>query len=233
MALITKETFRVGIDHNIAKSTAFISNQQNQPVESIDIRMLDKTIKKLKVFSLKIQRCGYYLDNQRIVRSQIIHEEEIELSSGEIDFIKRADIIARTVTEFLKKFEEEKTTKFTRVALEDYARRSLSDKFKIAEVTGILKLYLRKNNFNDIFLIPPTSLKSFIAEFGHADKEVIAEAMLLKLGFTLANDDLNDSFLLSIFEKKEKIDGNKKGTRTNKKLSSNSDTRGLPICGAN
>ena len=63
------------------------------------------------------------------------------------------------------------------VYLEDYAFAATGKVFNIAENTGILKHYLKKNKFN-FETIPPTVIKKHATGKGNANKELMYETFL-------------------------------------------------------
>ena len=63
------------------------------------------------------------------------------------------------------------------VYLEDYAFAATGRVFNIAENTGILKHYLKKNKFN-FETIPPTVIKKHATGKGNANKELMYETFL-------------------------------------------------------
>ena len=63
------------------------------------------------------------------------------------------------------------------VYLEDYAFAATGRVFNIAENTGILKHYLKKNKFN-FETIPPTVIKKITTGKGNANKELMYETFL-------------------------------------------------------
>ena len=70
------------------------------------------------------------------------------------------------------------------VYLEDYAFAATGRVFNIAENTGILKHYLKKNKFN-FETIPPTVIKKITTGKGNANKELMYETFLTETNVDL------------------------------------------------
>ena len=70
------------------------------------------------------------------------------------------------------------------VYLEDYAFAATGRVFNIAENTGILKHYLKKNKFN-FETIPPSVIKNISTGKGNANKELMYETFLAETNVDL------------------------------------------------
>lgn len=68
-------------------------------------------------------------------------------------------------------------------------------KYDNAELHGVLKLYFWERNIK-IILVPPTTLKKFIADSGKADKQEVQKGIADKYGYRITQDDEADAFAL-------------------------------------
>lgn len=79
---------------------------------------------------------------------------------------------------------------------EDYAFGAKgSSVFQIGEMGGVLKTLCYDMGL-DVLLVPPSSLKMFIAGKGNADKDGVAAAIEDKYGMVFRNSDEADAFAL-------------------------------------
>lgn len=79
------------------------------------------------------------------------------------------------------------------VAYEGYAMGVRGGRtFDMGEQGGVLKHYLWKEGV-DALLIPPTSMKMFVAGSGNADKPKVAGFILAELGYALPSEDESDA----------------------------------------
>lgn len=118
--------------------------------------------------------------------------DNITVNEGEIDHVKRIVLISERIEKILKQF------KVNVVGLEGYAfaKGRTGMVFQIGELGGLVKGILRKNEVKT-FIIPPTSLKSYITGNGHAQKEDMQNAILRKYGIAFEDDNEADAFALA------------------------------------
>jgi len=64
--------------------------------------------------------------------------------------------------------------------------------FDIGELGGVLKHYFWGAG-GDMLLVPPSSMKMFVAGKGNADKVAVAEAITEELGYVLPSEDESDA----------------------------------------
>lgn len=126
------------------------------------------------------------------VNDEYIEHSEVISKDGELDHLKRIILIEQRIEKILKQF------KVTQVGIEGYAfaKGRAGMVFQIGELGGLVKTMLRKNNY-PFTIIPPTSLKSYIAGNGHAQKEEIQAAVLRRFGLSFDDDNEADAFGLA------------------------------------
>lgn len=122
----------------------------------------------------------YYLnnnknDNQVLTKFPNIHGE---LHKSYEDNIERYENISSFFIEKLIKF------KVTKVFIEGYAFMAKGLVFNIAENTGILKYFIRKNNI-DLDVFSPATIKKYASGKGNCDKQKMIESFQERTGVYL------------------------------------------------
>ena len=100
--------------------------------------------------------------------------------------------IAQQIIEVLNKFG------VSEVMIEDYGGRFKSSLIVLAELGGVVKLYLSLNQIK-FQVVSPTMLKKFFTGKGTADKNIMIKEAYKRYGFDTDSDDIADAFALSVF----------------------------------
>lgn len=163
---------------------------KNQPEEKLKEFGLDKTYLNsnhvIAGIDPSLQKTGLIILNSK---GQVIAEELIK--PKKIDGIPRLKFIKDRIIELLKEH------KVTVVAIESYSFGSRGRAtFSLGELGGVVRLALHENNFN-YYDVSPSSLKSFIAENGAADKKMMREAVIRKYRLDISEDNICDAYSLS------------------------------------
>jgi crossover junction endodeoxyribonuclease RuvC len=105
--------------------------------------------------------------------------------------VERLQFIRNELLSNLKKYH------VTVVSIESYSFSSRGRAmFNLGELGGVIRLALFDNQF-PYFDVSPSSLKSFIAENGLADKEMMRKAVLRKYKLDISEDNICDAFSLA------------------------------------
>lgn len=133
-----------------------------------------------------LQKTGLIIMNGK---GQILCEELIK--PKKLAGIERLKFIKDQLLSFLKVYN------VTVVAIESYSFGSRGRAtFSLGELGGVLRLSLLENKY-PYFDVSPSSLKSFIAENGAADKEMMRQAVKRKYSLDIKEDNICDAFCLS------------------------------------
>lgn len=121
-------------------------------------------------------------------KGQVLGEELIKTK---LMGIERLVFIKNSILTLLKKHN------VTIVAIESYSFGSRGRAtFSLGELGGVLRVALMENKYN-YFDVSPSSLKSFIAENGSADKVMMREAVKKKYKLDISEDNICDAYSLS------------------------------------
>lgn len=133
-----------------------------------------------------LQKTGIIILNSA---GDIIHEELIK--PKKLKGIERLIFIRNRMVEILNKFG------VTVVAIESYSFGSRGRAtFSLGELGGVLRVGLTDAEF-DFYDVSPSSLKSFIADNGAADKIMMREAVKAKYKLDIEEDNICDAFSLA------------------------------------
>lgn len=120
---------------------------------------------------------------------KVIFEELIK--SKKLKGIARLKMIKDRLIVLLKQY------KVTVVAIESYSFGSRGRAtFSLGELGGVLRLALLENKFK-FFDVSPSSLKSFVAENGAADKIMMRQAIIRKYRLDISEDNIADAYGLA------------------------------------
>lgn len=133
-----------------------------------------------------LQKTGVIILNSK---GEIIHEALVK--PKKLKGIARLVFIRDEVLSILKKFG------VTVVAIEGYSFGSRGRAtFSLGELGGVLRVGLLDNKY-DFFDVSPSSLKSFVAENGAADKVMMRAAVKNKYKLDIREDNICDAFGLA------------------------------------
>jgi crossover junction endodeoxyribonuclease RuvC len=133
-----------------------------------------------------LQKTGIIIMNSS---GKVIHEELIK--PKKLKSIARLKMIKDRLIHLLK------VHKVTVVAIEGYSFGSRGRAtFSLGELGGVLRLSLLENNFK-FFDVSPSSLKSFVAENGAADKVMMRQAVIRKYRLDISEDNICDAYGLA------------------------------------
>lgn len=133
-----------------------------------------------------LQKTGLIILNSK---GQVLHEELIKPKN--LKGIERLQYIRDRLIHLLKEHQ------VTIVAIESYSFGSRGRAtFSLGELGGVLRLALLDYNYN-FFDVSPSSLKSFIAENGAADKVMMKEAVKIKYRLIISEDNICDAYSLA------------------------------------
>jgi crossover junction endodeoxyribonuclease RuvC len=133
-----------------------------------------------------LQKTGVIIINSKGV---VIAEELIKPKT--LKGIARLKFIKDKVLKLLKEH------KVTVVAIESYSFGSRGRAtFSLGELGGVLRLTLLENSYK-YFDVSPSSLKSFIAENGAADKVMMRQAVIRKYRMDISEDNICDAYSLA------------------------------------
>lgn len=105
--------------------------------------------------------------------------------------VQRLQFIRNELLTYLRKYNVDV------VGIESYSFSSRGRAmFNLGELGGVIRLALFDNNFK-FFDVSPSSLKSFIAENGLADKEMMRKSVLRKYKLDIIEDNICDAFSLA------------------------------------
>lgn len=122
-------------------------------------------------------------------QGKVIHEELIE--TKKLRSMERLYVIKKRITEILEEY------KVTIVAIESYSYGSKGRSiFNLGELGGVLRLLLWEKKYK-YYDVSPNSLKSFIADNGAADKEMMRAAVVRKYKLDIEDDNICDAFGLA------------------------------------
>lgn len=106
--------------------------------------------------------------------------------------MERLDFIRREVSEFISSIP----TYPTFLALENYAFASKGDTTKLAELGGIIKLTLFRNNIPFI-KAAPIQVKKFATGDGRSEKDQVMLQVFKRWGFEASDNNQADAFVLA------------------------------------
>lgn len=133
-----------------------------------------------------LQKTGIIILNSK---GDIIHEALIK--PKKLKGIERLIYIRDQVLSNLKKFG------VTVVAIEGYSFGSRGRAtFSLGELGGVLRVGLKDHAY-DFFDVSPSSLKSFVADNGSADKVMMRQAVKNKYKLDIQEDNICDAFGLA------------------------------------
>ena len=133
-----------------------------------------------------LQKTGIIILNSA---GDIIHEELIQ--PKKLKGIERLIFIRNRMIDVLNKFG------VTVVAIEGYSFGSRGRAtFSLGELGGVLRVGLTDSSF-DFYDVSPSSLKSFVADNGAADKVMMREAVKNKYKLDIKEDNICDAFGLA------------------------------------
>lgn len=113
------------------------------------------------------------------------------IKPGKLKGIARLKYIKDTLIKILQKH------KVTVIAIESYSFGSRGRAtFSLGELGGVLRLALLENGFK-FFDVSPSSLKSFVAENGAADKVMMRQAIIRKYRLDITEDNIADAYGLA------------------------------------
>lgn len=132
-----------------------------------------------------LQKTGLIIINSQ---GQVIEEELIKTK---LKGIERLKYIKDQLLALLKKH------KVSIVAIEGYSFGSRGRAtFSLGELGGVIRLALLEGGYN-YFDVSPSSLKSFIAENGSADKVMMRQAVRAKYKLDISEDNICDAYSLA------------------------------------
>lgn len=174
-----------GLDLSLRGAAIVIINSRGETIHQELIEV--NTKKKNKSRMHDVHEINYKVNGEY---SDI--SDDITINGGEIDHVKRIVLISERIEKILKKF------KVNLVGLEGYAfaKGRTGMVFQIGELGGLVKGMLRRNEIKT-YIIPPTSLKSYIANNGHAKKPEMQNCILVKYGIAFEDDNEADAYALA------------------------------------
>lgn len=181
-----KDVFVIGLDMSLRHSGIVIINNKKEVVhqESIIYEEVKKTVKKKR----KDTHYMIFKINGKI------HDKKFDITDYEdhsIDSLERIIVVKKRVEFLLKKYN------ITHAVIEAPSYASVGLKVQLTELTTPIKvaLKLKKRPF---YLVPPKTLKYYIAGTGNAEKKDIQKAVLEKYFLVFEDDNESDAFGLAI-----------------------------------
>lgn len=175
----------IGLDLSLRHSGIVIINNKKEVVhqESIIYEELKKTVKKQR----KDRHFMVFKINGEL------HEKKLEITADDhsIDSIQRIIVVKKRVEALLKKY------KITHAVIEAPSFGSVGQKVQLTELTTPIKIALKLKKI-PFYLVPPKTLKYYIAGKGNAEKEDIQRAILEKYFLAFEDDNESDAFGLAI-----------------------------------
>ena len=171
-----------GLDLSLRHSGIIILNDEGEIVHQESIVLLDRQKDRKKYYKMKFKVNGEYID------------EEIDCTTKNhtLDHYQRIIAIRNRVMALMRLY------KVNAVAIEGYSYGSFKKGVlaQIAESSSLVKsaLYEKKIPF---YIVPPKSLKVFIAGNGNAKKHEIQHAILKKYFLSFEDDNEADAFGLA------------------------------------
>lgn len=133
-----------------------------------------------------LQKTGVIIMNSA---GKVIFEELVK--PKKLKSIARLKFIKDRILQILK------THKVTVVAIESYSFGSRGRAtFSLGELGGVLRLSLLEGGYK-FFDVSPSSLKSFVAENGAADKVMMRQAVIRKYKLDISEDNICDAYGLA------------------------------------
>ena len=177
-----------GIDYSITSPAATMIDE-----ETLTVRSLCFTPNKKTPFESVVIKGLKETDYTFILHCESTFDWK---NNGDV---RRYYSLAKKITNFLQ------PVKYT-IALEGYSYGSDNLAHRIGENTGILKLHLFRAGFEDVIIVPPSTLKKYIVK-GNATKEQIHDLFVSETGYDLQKhglkrgkspcSDIIDSFYLA------------------------------------
>lgn len=133
-----------------------------------------------------LQKTGLIIMNSqgKVLAEELIKPKKLK-SIARLKYIK---------DQLMKHLKEHKVTI---VAIESYSFGSRGRAtFSLGELGGVLRLALVENNYR-YFDVSPSSLKSFVAENGAADKVMMRQAVIRKYRLDISEDNICDAYGLA------------------------------------
>lgn len=175
----------IGLDMSLRHSGIVIINNKKQVVhqESIIYEENKKTVKKVKQ--------DRHFMTFKINGEMHQRKEEITAPDHSIDTIERIIVVKKRIDFLLKKY------KITHAVIEAPSFGSVGQKVQLTELTTPIKIALKTKGI-PFYLVPPTTLKYFIAGKGNAEKEDLQKAIHEKYFLVFEDDNESDAFGLAV-----------------------------------
>ena len=182
-----KNIFIIGLDMSLRHTGIVIINSKKEVVhqESIIYEEMKKTVKKQR----KDRHFMVFKINGEIFDKKM----EITADDHSIDSIERIIVVKKRVEFLLKKY------KITHAVIEAPSFGSVGQKVQLTELTTPVKVALKMKKI-PFYLVPPKTLKVYIAGKGNAEKEDLQKAIFDKYCLVFEDDNESDAFGLAIMK---------------------------------
>lgn len=180
-----KDIFVMGLDLSLRHSGIVIINSKREVIhqESIIYEESKKTEKKVR----KDRHFMLFKINGEVNPNKA----EITSVDHSIDSMERIIVVKKRIEFLIKKY------KITHAVIEAPSYASLGMKVQLTELTTPIKIALRLSNI-PFYLVPPKTLKYYIAGKGDAEKEDMQRSILEKYFLVFEDDNESDAFGLAI-----------------------------------
>lgn len=177
----------LALDCSSSKSGVTIINELGQIAKTIQIHLVYRSIKKVKIPHIEIKDYTNNPEGELVEKINLSQEYGFKLS-----FAQKAVILSNYLMGIIKEYD------IKYLFIEDYAYYSTGKTVDIIEMTSIMKYLVAQESSLEWVRVAPTSLKSYNCGAANASKDDMRAALEVKTGIYYESFDVVDSTVLAM-----------------------------------